>query len=124
MLIRIGFEMVFDVADRSPMLAMLATRPERDSTVRRAGGLRVEPAVPVTWFTDGFGNRCARLVAPAGTLRLWDDTIVEDDGLPDVVAPGAVQHPVEDLPPEVLVYLLGSRYCEVDRLTEVAWQLF
>ncbi len=66
----------------------------------------------------------ARIVAPAGTLRLWDDAIVEDNGQPDVVAPDAPQHPVEELPTNVLSYLLGSRYCEVDRLTEVAWSLF
>jgi transglutaminase-like putative cysteine protease len=124
MLIRIGFEMAFEVPTPSPMMLMLAIRPEREATVRRPGGLKVEPAVPVEWFADGFGNRCARLSAPAGQLRIWDDLIVEDDGMPDVVAPEAEQVAVEDLPPDVLVYLLGSRYCEVDRLSEIAWQLF
>ena len=32
--------------------------------------------------------------------------------------------PVEDLPDEVVIYLLGSRYCETDRLSEIAWSLF
>jgi hypothetical protein len=49
---------------------------------------------------------------------------LRDSGLPDVVAPSAPQHPVEDLPAETIVYLLGSRYCETDRLTDVAWELF
>src|SRR5436309_6300648 len=113
MLIRIGYELVFDVPARCPMMLMLDVRPERRPSVRRPGGLRVEPEVPVERFTDGFGNRCARLVAPPGRSRIWDDLIVEDSGEPDEVAPGAVQHAVQDLPPEVLVYLLGSRYCEV-----------
>jgi transglutaminase-like putative cysteine protease len=52
------------------------------------------------------------------------DFIVRDDGQPDVVEPGAVQHALEDLPVEVLVYLLGSRYCDTDRLTNIAWALF
>jgi transglutaminase-like putative cysteine protease len=124
MLIRIGFELVFDVPAPVPMLVMLSTRPERDAALRRPGRLRVEPEVPAEMFTDGFGNRCGRLVAPAGRLRLWDDAIVEDDGRPDPVAPDAPQLPVENLPPDVLAYLLGSRYCEVDRLSDIAWNLF
>ncbi len=124
MLIRIGFEMVFDIPAPAPMLLMLGLRPEREATVRRPGGLRVEPEVPLRWYTDGFGNRSARLLAPAGRLILRDDLIVEDSGLPDPVAPDAKQIPVQDLPADILVYLLSSRYCEVDRLLDVAWRLF
>src|SRR4051795_6486366 len=107
MLIRIGYELVFDVPAPAPMLLMLALRPERDASVRRPGGTRVEPPVAFDAFTDGFGNRCARLVAPTGRLVLWDDLVVEDDGRPDVQAPEARQVPVEGLPLDVLVYLLG-----------------
>jgi transglutaminase-like putative cysteine protease len=124
MLIRVGYELAFEVPAPAPMLLILALRPEREATVRRPGGMRVEPAVPVDCFTDGFGNRGARIAVPAGTLRIWDDAIVEDDGEPDVVAPDAAQLPVEELPTEVLSYLLGSRYCEVDRLADDAWRLF
>ncbi len=80
--------------------------------------------MPVEGFFDGFGNHCARIMAPAGKVRIWDDAIVEDDGQPDPIDPNAIQHPVEELPPDLLVYLLGSRYCEVDRLSDVAWALF
>lgn len=124
MLIRIGFEIVFEVPEPSPMLLLLGLRPEREASIRRPGGLRSEPHVPIESFLDGFGNRCARLVAPAGAFRLWDDLIVEDDGKPDIVAADARQHPVQDLPSDTLVYLLGSRYCEVDRLSDIAWRLF
>src|SRR4051794_8369521 len=119
MLIRIGYELVFEVPAACPMMLMLSLRPEREGSIRRPGGLVVEPRVPVEEFLDGFGNRCGRLVAPPGRLRLWDDAIVEDDGRPDPVVPDARQVPVEDLPPDVLVYLLGSRYCEVDRLLDI-----
>lgn len=124
MLIQIGYEMSFEVPAPAPMVLMLALRPEREASVRRSGGMRIEPEVPVDRFVDGFGNRCARIVAPAGKLRIWDDVIVEDSGLPDEVAPDAMQHPVEELPTDVLAYLLGSRYCEVDRLSDTAWRLF
>lgn len=55
---------------------------------------------------------------------LSTDALVNDGGLPDVVAPEAVQTPVEHLPESTLVYLLGSRYCETDQLSDIAWQHF
>ena len=124
MLIRIGYEIAFDVPAPAPMVMVLGTRSEWDHLIRRPGGLRVDPWVPVDHFLDGFGNRCARLVAPAGRFTLWDDAIVEDSGLPDEAAPHATQHPIPDLPTDVLPYLLASRYCEVDRLSDIAWELF
>ncbi len=73
---------------------------------------------------DGFGNVCTRIVAPQGRLRLTASAVVNDTGEPDAVPQMARQHPVEDLPEESLVFLLGSRYCETDRLTSIAWNLF
>jgi transglutaminase-like putative cysteine protease len=124
MLIRLGYEIVFDLPAPTPMLLMLHVHPSQAGSLREPDRVRVEPAVPVEEFTDAFGNRCGRLLAPAGTLRLSNDTLVEDSGLPDAVCPEAAQHPVEQLPPEVLPFLLASRYCEVDRLSDVAWGLF
>jgi transglutaminase-like putative cysteine protease len=124
MLIRLGYEIAFDLPAPTPMLLMLHVHPSRFGSLREPDRVRVEPAVPVEEFTDAFGNRCGRLLAPAGALRLSNDTLVEDSGLPDPVCPDAEQHPVEELPPEVLPFLLASRYCEVDRLTETAWGLF
>jgi len=124
MLIRVGYEFVFDVPAPTPMLLMLDLDPPRLSTVRRPGGTRIEPFVPADAFYDRFGNRCMRVVAPAGQLRIWDDLVVEDGGWPEPVAPGARQIPIEELPYDVLVFLLGSRYCEVDRLSDFAWNTF
>ena len=83
-----------------------------------------EPPVPILTYRDGFGNWCSRLVAPTGMLRISTDALINDSGAPDTVAPWAEQLPTEALPEETLVYLLGSRYCETDRLSETAWQLF
>jgi transglutaminase-like putative cysteine protease len=124
MFIRIGYEFLFNVETPSLMLLMLALHPEREASVWRHGGMRIEPYIPVHEYIDGQGNRCRRLNAPAGPLRLWDDMIVTDSGQPDPVAPWSNQYPAQELPNETLVYLLGSRYCEVDRLSEVAWSLF
>lgn len=124
MLIHVGFEMIFEMPSPAPLVLMLATHPERDASIRRPGKLRVEPDIPVHEYLDGFGNRCARILAPAGKLRLTDDLLVEDSGEPDIQVPDAKQARVEDLPDDVLVYLLGSRYCEVDKLSDIAWSLF
>jgi transglutaminase-like putative cysteine protease len=124
MLIRLGYEIGFDLPAPTPMLLLLHVHPSRGATLRSPDQVRVEPPVPVEEFTDPFGNRCGRIAAPAGPLRLWNDTLVEDSGRPDPVCPEAAQHPVEQLPPEVLPFLLASRYCEVDRLSDIAWNLF
>jgi transglutaminase-like putative cysteine protease len=124
MLIRVGYELRFNLPEPVPMLLLLHVHPSRAHTLLRPDRVRTEPAVPVEEFLDPFGNRCGRIVAPAVPLRLWNDTVVEDSGAPDPVCPEAEQHPVGDLPPDVLPYLLASRYCEVDRLSETAWQLF
>src|SRR3954447_27042481 len=124
MLIHLGYELVFTPPAPVPMLLMLSVHPSRAPALRQPDRLRVDPPVPVQEFLDGFGNRCSRLVAPAGRVRLWGETVVEDSGAPDPQHPEAVQHPVEELPAEVLPFLLASRYCEVDRLTDVAWKLF
>ena len=86
--------------------------------------LVARPSIPIRTYRDCFGNWCSRIVAPAGRTRLFANGVVDDTGEPEVVASGAQQHPVEDLPDEALVFLLGSRYCEIDRLSEIAWSLF
>ena len=86
--------------------------------------LRSDPAVPVNMYRDGFGNWCSRIVAPEGRLLLTGDGVIRDSGLPEPMVADALQHTVETLPQEVLVYLLGSRYCETDLFTDIAWKLF
>ena len=124
MLIKIGYEFIFQVQMPSLMLLMVALHPDRENSVRRHKGMIVEPYLPVQEFRDVYGNRCRRIFPPAGPLRLWDEIVVEDSGLPDPVMPWARQHLAQELPAETLLYLLSSRYCEVDRLMEIAWSLF
>ena len=106
------------------MLLALSIHYSRASDLVRRDHLVTIPSVPVTAYRDLFGNWCSRLVAPAGRFVLSADALVNDSGEVDVVAPWATQTPVEMLPDSALVYLLGSRYCETDRLSEVAWQRF
>jgi transglutaminase-like putative cysteine protease len=124
MLLRVGYELVFDVPSPTPMLLLLFTHPSRAASLCHPECLEIEPSVPHKEFLDRFGNRCARLVVPAGRIRFRNDVLVEDSGKPEPICPETCQHPVEDLPVEMLPYLLASRYCEVDRLSELAWDLF
>jgi transglutaminase-like putative cysteine protease len=124
MRIRAGFEIAYDCPAPTPMLLSLSVHPSRRADLETPDWLRTEPMVDVRQYLDGFGNICSRVLAPAGRFVLSADFIIRDSGLPDEYAPDAQQHPVSDLPDEVLVFLLGSRYCETDRLSELAWSLF
>jgi transglutaminase-like putative cysteine protease len=124
MKIRVGYELIYDFPQATPMMVVLGVHFSRASDLVIPDYLTTEPSVTIAPYRDGFGNWCSRIVAPAGRIRLSGDGVVRDAGLPDPVVPDAWQHAVEDLPADTLVYLLGSRYCETDRLSEVAWQLF
>ena len=124
MQIRAGYEIVYDCPRPPPMLLMLSVHPSRAPDLLTPDRLVLDPAVATRVYHDGFGNLCTRVIAPAGRLTITNDFVVADSGEPDVVAPDAVQHPVEDLPDETLVFLLGSRYCETDLLSDTAWSLF
>ena len=124
MKIRVGFEMIYDFPQPTPLIAVVGTHFTRASDIIVPDHLTTSPSVPITPYRDGFGNWCSRLVAPAGRMRLAADGTVRDSGLPDVIVASAWQHAVEDLPAEAIVYLLGSRYCETDRLSNFAWATF
>jgi transglutaminase-like putative cysteine protease len=124
MKLRVGYEIVYDFPQPTPMIMVLGTHFSRASDVIVPDHLTISPAVHVSPYRDSFGNWCSRILAPAGRVRLAADGIIQDNGLPDTVITSAGQHAVEDLPADTLVYLLGSRYCETDRLTEDAWKLF
>ena len=124
MRIRVGYEMIYDFPQPTPMIMVLGIHFTRASDVIVPDYLTTDPSVLISPYRDGFGNWCSRIVTPTGQIRLAADGIVRDTGLPDVIVPSASQHAVEDLPEETIVYLLGSRYCETDRFIQLAWSTF
>jgi transglutaminase-like putative cysteine protease len=122
--IRVGYELLYDCPQPTPMILMLSIHFTRVSDIVVPDHLIADPSIPITAYRDAFGNWCSRIVAPKGQLRLSADAVVHDTGEPDLVVSSAGQHAVEDLPEECLVFLLGSRYCETDRLSDIAWSLF
>ncbi len=128
MKIRAGYTIAYECPQATPMLLVLNIHPSRrvdlltEHVLRfeNAHGYAIEP-----WdYVDGFGNACTRIVAPPGITTISTLFDIFDHGRPDTIAEHAVQHDIKDLPDEVLVFLLGSRYCDTDRLGDFAWAQF
>lgn len=124
MLVRYGYEITLNCTQPTPMVCLLAVHEERKADIRVPEKLYFTPDIPSTTYHDMFGNRCRRFVAPAGDLTLWGDATIEVDEQLDPEDLGAAEVPVADLPDDCLVYLMGSRYCETDRLSQIAWDMF
>lgn len=124
MLIRAGYRIAFECNAETPLLLMVHIRPERHADLREPEHFTLSPDIPYRKYTDGFGNTCTRLVAPTGRLSLSCDLLVADSGEPDALPTGAAQIPVDELPDDVLVFLLGSRYCDTQKLLATSWSLF
>jgi transglutaminase-like putative cysteine protease len=124
MQMQLGYELIYDCLQPTPMLLTLHIHSTRVSDIVIPDHLITKPAIPITAYRDNFGNWCSRIVAPKGVTCLSTNAVINETGDLDVVNPSARQHPVQDLPEETLVFLLGSRYCETDLLSEVAWNLF
>jgi len=122
--IHAGFDIAFDCVQPTPMLLQIAVHPSRVADMLTPGVIRFDPPVDVMTYQDLYDNCCTRIVAPAGRLAISTRFDIQDSGLPDPTCPEAMEHRVQDLPPEILVYLLGSRYCDTDRLSDIAWSLF
>lgn len=124
MQIRLGYDLRFDVPAPTVMTTLLHVHPSRVPDLIEPDVLQVDPAVLVESYLDLFGNRATRLQLPAGTIRLQAQALIADGGALDARDPTAVQHAAHELPPEVLRYLMPSRYCEVDLLAPIALDLF
>jgi transglutaminase-like putative cysteine protease len=119
-----GYEITYHCPQPTPMLLVLSVHPSRMPDLIGPDRIHFDPPIGASEYCDGFGNICHRIVAPAGPLRISTRFIVSDPGTPDAVVPYAPQHLIQDLPDDTLIFLLGSRYCETDRLTNLAWSLF
>lgn len=125
MLIRYGYDITITCPAPTALICLLQAVTERSADVMTPEAFATVPAdVPHSTYLDLFGNQCRRLTAPAGDFTLTSDATIRDSGLPDPFHPAAREVPVADLPDDCLVYLMGSRYCETDRLSQTAWDLF
>jgi transglutaminase-like putative cysteine protease len=124
MLIRFGYEIVINCWSSTPIVTELSIEASRIPDVRVPEVFLTDPKIETSTYVDVFGNACRRFIAPPGDLLIRSDCVIEDSGNVDVISPDAEQIPVSHLPDDVLVFLMGSRYCETDRLSQIAWNLF
>ncbi len=124
MKIEAGYDIAFNFAQEVPIVLMLSVHPSRQLDLLTEHRIELSPAVTSRDYLDAFGNVCTRLVAPPGLLEVRNRFVIADSGMPDEIAPEAVQWEIDRLPDEALVYLLGSRYCDSQRLSDLAWSLF
>ena len=124
MKIQVGYEMIYSFPQPTPMILMLNVHDSRAADIEVPDTVMTDPAVPAHEYRDSFGNRCVRIVAPAGQIAIHSRGIVRDSGEREVAVTTAEQHPVNELPDDTLVFLLGSRYCETELLSQFAWNQF
>ena len=121
---RDGYEITVTCAQPTPMVCLLSVSEDRKADIRVAEKVFTTPVTATTTYVDSFGNHCRRLVAPSGDLTIWGDATIEDNGKIDAANFAAVEVHVAELPDSCLLYLMGSRYCETDKLSQTAWDLF
>ncbi|WP_323786008.1 transglutaminase family protein [Thalassovita sp.] len=124
MRMQLGCRLSFWLPQPTPMILLLNVHYSRASDLVRPDLLMTDPPVEIEAYRDSFGNWCNRLVAPPGMMTVSTDGIIKDSGLPDPIDLSAEQQPVDQLPSEVLPFLLPSRYCESDVLSDFAWNRF
>ena len=124
MYVRIGYDLLYDVVSPHSILMYLLVHPQRTADLTQPERIITEPHVRQEIFSDAFGNRAVRIIAPRGELRLTYDNVIRDSGLPEPTINGAKLHRVEELPTDCLQFLMSSRYCQVDLLSQMAWDLF
>jgi transglutaminase-like putative cysteine protease len=122
--IRAGYDIAFQCFQETPMVLMLSIEPARLGDLQSEHRIRFSPDVASQDYIDMFGNTCTRIIAPPGLIEIRNDFVIGDSGLPDAVVPDARQLEVGELPDDVLIYLLGSRYCDTEKLSNLAWSLF
>lgn len=141
MLIFSDFDIQFRLPAPAAIVAMLHLHPSVEPRLRSGNQLVIESLddpfshspsstnytksiVPSREYIDAFGNRCARFVAPAGYLWLSGSSVIDADPNADHPQTDAKQAEIDDLPAEVLQFLLPSRYCQVDQFGAIAQDLF
>lgn len=124
MKLKVGYELNYEFPQPTPVILMLNVHYSRASDLLAPDNVMLTPSVPIDGYRDGFGNWCSRLVAPKGQMRISSNAVVNDTGKPDPIVRGAMQIAVEKLPEEAIVFLLASRFCDCDRMLDLAWKHF
>ena len=124
MLIQAGYDIAFQCPAQTSMLLQLNVHPSRVGDLRSPDIVRSDPNLAMGAYLDHFGNRVTRVDAPPGLVTFSNRFVIHDSGLPDETPPDRPATPIARLPDETLVFLISSRYCDSDNLTNFAWSMF
>lgn len=121
--VRVGFRLNFDLPAETPMLLVVEPRELPSQHILNA---REHVSTPSRFekYIDSHGNLVWRVLAGPGPLEVSQDLIVRVSAQPDPQCPGLPKSRIEDLPSEVLQFLLPSRYVDSDLLLQEAWDRF
>lgn len=106
------------------MILAVHIRPEETANLVQPELFTLFPEIAYTQYIDCFGNKCTRLIAPPGHLSIWNRFVMAHSGMQEPLPIHAYQHAVPELPEETLQFLVGSRYCDTQKLSDLAWSLF
>jgi transglutaminase-like putative cysteine protease len=124
MIIRAGYDIAFEVPQLTPIILMVSVHPSRAKDRLTSSRILASPDLSMRDYQDTFGNICTRVTATPGLVEFSSSLEIRDSGCPDEVSMNARRHPIDELPDETLLYLLGSRYCDTQELSNFAWQTF
>jgi transglutaminase-like putative cysteine protease len=124
MVIEAGFNIAFECLAPTPMLLQLSVHPSRDADLLTPDNIKPDPPLAMRSYIDHFGNRVTRVEAPVGFIAFSNLFLIQDSGDADETAPDSEMTPIADLPDDVLLFLLQSRYCDSDNLADFAWSNF
>ena len=125
MLISFGFDIALRLESEASVLFYLKLHPSRFPDLLNPEHFEIEPKDHLDEFLDHYGNRFGRVHCKPGTIRFTNRGMIRDSGEPDAFVPQARQEEIFKLPPDAMVYLLPSRYCESDsELASFAWEKF
>jgi hypothetical protein len=124
MLIEAGFDIAFECPAQTPMFLQLSVHPSRDADLLTPDKINCDPILATRSYIDHFGNRVTRVEVPAGFVVFSNRFVIHDSGRPEETPPDVDMTPIADLPGDVLLFLLQSRYCDSDKLADFAWSNF
>jgi transglutaminase-like putative cysteine protease len=124
MLIRAGYTIQLKCEHETPLMGLLSVHPSRAADLRSPAVIYSSSPAPIVARLDEFGNMRSRTIAPRGAITLSTDFLIHDSGQPEPVPTWGEEVNIQQLPEDAVSFLLQSRYCETDALSDFAWATF
>ena len=108
----------------TPVIMMLNVHYTRVSDLERPDNIVIAPSVPISGYRDGFGNWCTRMLAPAGRAAHLHRHRGQRHRACPTRRRGCGADRGRAAARRSARVPAASRYCDSDRLADLAWTLF